>query len=76
VSFFGVEESTDVDSDHPEGHGLRYAFDITDTVAQLRDAGQWDASQVKVTFAPLREEAGLESAAPPIRVGRVGLYLQ
>jgi tyrosinase len=83
VSFFGIERARQVDRDHAGGHGLRYAFDITDLVAELRDAGRWDPDKVRVTFTPVRlappeGETELEAAeeTPPVQIGRVGLYYQ
>lgn len=75
VSFFGIEKSGDPDDDAP---GIRYAFDVTDVVDELRDAGRWDAESVNVTFSPLRrdERRGVAGASPPsVSIGRVGLYL-
>jgi len=79
VSFFGIEKSRDVRSDHPAGHGLRYVFDITDTVAALRGRDRWNPGRVEVTLAPLEEDepvATAEAVGAPIRVGSVGLYVQ
>lgn len=84
VSFFGIELAGDVDQDHPGGHGLRYAFDITDLVNELREQGRWDPDRVTITFSPLRplpppgEEDAAEPAesVPPVRIGRVGIYYQ
>ena len=81
VSFFGIERARDVERDHPGGHGLRYAFDITDLVRQLRDEGRWDPEQVQVTFSPVRvqtpegePEAEAAEGEPTVRIGRVGIY--
>jgi tyrosinase len=91
INFFGIEAAGDVDQDHPGGPGLRFAFDVTELVDELRDQGIWDPSQMTVTFAPLQpspppggpalaaETAGEEEAAPPpppVRVGRVSVYYQ
>jgi tyrosinase len=54
INFFGIEEAGDLDSDHPGGPGLRFAFDVTELVDELRDQGIWDPSQMTVTFAPLQ----------------------
>lgn len=78
VSFFGIEKAGDVESDG--AHGLDYTFDVTDVVADLREQGRWDPEQVRVTFAPLvrveRRGVAGEAAPPPVRIGRVGLYVQ
>jgi tyrosinase len=84
VSFFGVELAGDVDRDDHGGHGLRYAFDITPLVEQLRAQDRWDPEQMKVTFTPLRVQAPPGAApdaraaepTPPVRIGRVSLYYQ
>jgi tyrosinase len=78
IPFFGIEKAGDVDQDHP---GLRYAFDVTDVVAGLRESDAWKPDEVSVTFEPLgdADEGGDErraAASSPIRVGRVGLYYQ
>jgi tyrosinase len=78
IGFFGIERAGDLDREHTGGHGLRYAFDITDVVETLRDEGRWDPSRVTVTFAPTRTEAaeGTEEPAAAVRVGRVSIYYQ
>ena len=42
LSFFGIERARDTERDHPGGHGLRYAFDITELAKALREEGRWD----------------------------------
>jgi tyrosinase len=83
VSFFGVELAGDVDRDDHGGHGLRYAFDITGLVDELRAQNRWDPEQIKVTFSPLRVQpppgaapARAAEPTPPVRIGRVSLYYQ
>jgi tyrosinase len=73
VSFFGIELAQNVESDHTGGRGLRFAFDITSLVERLTEEGHWDPQQVRVTFSPLR---GAQEGAPPVRIGRVGIYYQ
>lgn len=90
VSFFGIETATDLGADHPGGHGgMRFAFDISDLHAELRERGLW-SDEVRVTFAPLGLEPGDDAvddagdgpaddavpAPPPVRVGRVSVYVQ
>ena len=79
VSFFGIERTGKVDTD-PGGHGMARSFDITGLVAELRDAGRWDPNDVSVSFVPLRQGRGASdaqrSAAPPVKIGRVGVYFQ
>lgn len=85
VSFFGIETVTDLEADHPGGHGgMRFAFDISDVHAELRGRGLW-SDEVRVTFAPLGLEPGAADqpagdpgppALPAVRVGRVSVYYQ
>ena len=63
VSFFGIELARDVGGDPRGGHGLRYAFDITDLVRDAPGAG------------PLGSERGedhVRAAAPAPAAGRGG----
>lgn len=85
LSFFGIERARDVDVDHPGGHGLRYAFDVTELATALQGEGRWDPAQVRVSFEPLRTlppagetREGVEApeSASPVRIGRVGIYYQ
>jgi tyrosinase len=73
LSFFGVEQSRQVDTD-PAGMGLARSYDITEQVSDLRDTGNWDPDDVSVTFVP--ERRGRAVDAPPVTVGRVGIYVQ
>ena len=82
LSFFGIERARDTERDHPGGHGLRYAFDITDLAKALREEDRWDPDQLRITFSPIRplppegQEAAPEPAGPPVTIGRVGIYYQ
>jgi tyrosinase len=73
LSFFGLEQSRQVDTD-PAGHALTRSFDITTLVAELREADRWDPESVSVTFAPLQHRDLADTA--PVTVGRVGIYVQ
>jgi tyrosinase len=92
VSFFGIEQTGDLDQDHPGG--LRFAFDATELYTRLREQGLW-SDQVQVNFVPLgleppaadepgADEAGFDEEpgeaaggeVPPVRVGRVSVYYQ
>lgn len=78
LSFFGVEQSRQVDTD-PAGHGLARSFDITALVAELREAGLWNPEDVSVTFAPLGRRSSARrgaAEAAPVTIGRVGVYVQ
>jgi tyrosinase len=81
LSFFGIERAQDVEADHPGGHGLRYVFDITELANELREQGRWDPAEVRVTFEPIRPlpppgSAEQAESAPPVEIGRVGIYYQ
>lgn len=77
MSFFGIESSTEDDEDAEEApHGLRHAFDITSLVAGLSKQGRWDAEHLHVTFSPIgvEDEAALD--VPPVKIGRVSVFMQ
>jgi hypothetical protein len=79
VTFFGIEETANLDRDHETGHGLRHAFDVTDAVARL---GVESPDGLAVRFSPLTVEPppGLEAAAaeaegvPPVTIGSVSFF--
>jgi len=88
LDLFGLERAGSARTDPPR-HGLRRSFDITDIVESLREEGRWDPDAVTVSFRPLRRGGGgggggerrdvadtEERAATPVRVGRVGVYVQ
>jgi tyrosinase len=77
VAFFGIERVSDVDREG--GHGLRYAFDVTDLVEQLREEGRWHPEEVKVTLSPLRPPSPRrrgEEARPPVSIGRISVFFE
>lgn len=80
ISFFGIEYAHDADEDTPGGPGMRFAFDITDLVEELREQNRWDPERVKVTFAPLRpgppRRRGKEVEPTPVSIGRVSFFVQ
>jgi len=82
LSFFGIETASDLDREHPEGHGLRYAFDVTDVVDSLQAEGRWDPAGVTVSFQPLRPilPEGVEPPELPparrVQIGTVSLFYQ
>jgi tyrosinase len=75
MPLFGVAEASRSDEKHP-GSGLHYAFEIGDVVRILREKGDWDPQDIRVTFVPDYEVAARtsESATPAIQVGRISLY--
>jgi tyrosinase len=77
VGFFGIEHTSDLGVDHAGGHGLQYAFDITDVVETLRNEARWDPGEVTVTLTPSRPAvAGRDEKVAPVQVGRVSIYYQ
>jgi hypothetical protein len=79
MSFFGIESSTEDDDDREEApHGLRHVFDITPLVAKLTELGRWDPEHLHVTFSAIGVEDEIASAldVPPVRIGRVSLFMQ
>jgi tyrosinase len=78
LPFFGIESTKPDDTKEEAPHRLRYVFDITDTVADLSAKDQWDPDRLHVTFAPIgvKPETPLEAEPPPVRVGRVSLFVE
>jgi tyrosinase len=81
LSFFGIEsappgEGNEEDDEAP--HRLRYVFDVTDTVAELTARDHWNPDELHVTFAPVGvdSERQPEQAPPPVRIGRVSLFVE
>ena len=79
MSFFGIETTTEDDDDREEApHGLRHSFDITSLAAQLSEQGRWDPEHLEVTFSPigLEDEAAQALDVPPVKLGRVSVFMQ
>ena len=56
-------------------HGISATFDITDVVAYLRSQGEWDESDVNVTFVPVyRDVEGVEPAIGQVTVDKVSIH--
>ncbi len=88
VSFFGIGTMNDPDQAHEGEAGFGHTFDATDAVRALAEAGGWDPSTVRVSFEPIRvlpppgeqeDEAEAvrraEVETPPVRIGRVSLFV-
>jgi hypothetical protein len=87
ISFFGIKAMNDPDRVHQGEAGFGQSFEATEAVKALREQGLWDPASVRVTFAPIRvlpppgEEPSEESRAaaavalPPVRIGRVSLFV-
>lgn len=76
MPLFGVAEASRSDEQHP-GSGLHYAYEVGDIVRTLRDRGDWNPNNVRVTFVPDYEVAARasESGSPAtVQVGRISLY--
>jgi tyrosinase len=87
VSLFGIEQLNDPDVTHEGGApGLRHTFVASDVINRLNEKELWDPAAVEVTFEPLtllpppgEEESWAEEteelAAPPVKIGRVSLFI-
>jgi hypothetical protein len=57
---------------------MRYSFDVTDQVNQLRSSADWDPANLRVTLRPVdgsgEEDRAAAGADRPIRIGTIGLY--
>jgi hypothetical protein len=71
LSTFGADHSHGGDEGH---HGLSASYDITDLVGYLRSRGEWDDSEVSVTFVPAsRPREGLALVTGSVQVGKVSI---
>ncbi len=79
MPLFGLSEATRADSAHG-GSGLKYAFEITGIVEGLQSRNAWDPDRIRISFVALppveAPEGGEEAATPPVRVGRVSVYVK
>ncbi|SRR6266540_5023056 len=87
VSFFGIEQLNDPDVTHETGApGLRHTFEASDVINRLNEHELFDPASMEVTFEPITllpppgEEASwveetTETAAPPVKIGRVSLFI-
>jgi hypothetical protein len=87
VSFFGIELMNDPDRAHDGPPGFPHTFDATNVVRALKEQHLWDPSAVTVTFDPIRilpppggdlppeAQAEARAATPPVRIGRVSLFV-
>ncbi len=80
LSFFGIDSTNAEDDDEEEApHGLRHVFDITSLAAALAEQGRWDPEHLRVTFSPIgvgEDELASAGPIPPVRIGRVSLFMQ
>ena len=75
----GSRPAANDDDDREEApHSLRHVFDITSLAATLSEQGRWDPEQLHVTFSPIgiEDEAASALDVPPVRIGRVSLFMQ
>jgi Common central domain of tyrosinase/Polyphenol oxidase middle domain len=87
IALFGIEAMNDPDVDHDGVPGFRHTFDITRVVGELSETGGWDPDAITVTFEPITpipppgqedrasELAGETVDVPPVRIGRVSLFV-
>lgn len=66
---FGVAEASRKD-EHSAGSGIHHTLDVTKIVQWLDTNGEWDPSDLRLTFIPRGEDAG----TVPVQVGRASLY--
>ncbi|MEY2441110.1 MAG: tyrosinase [bacterium] len=78
MSFFGIESTATDDDEEEAPHGLRHVFDITSLAAGLSEQGRWDPEHLHVTFSPIgiEDEAASALDVPPVKIGRVSLFMQ
>jgi len=82
LPMFGLKESSRSDGDHP-GSGLQYTFEISRVANVLKSRNDWDPQELRVVFVPYDTEedpsgpmlAAAPAPTPPVRVGRVSLYV-
>jgi tyrosinase len=70
---FGADHHHHEHGDDDEAHGLSFSYDITEIAGYLHAAGEWDESQVSVTFVPAARPRGRELKISRMRVGRVSI---
>lgn len=87
VSFFGIEQLNDPDVTHEGGApGLRHTFDVSDVLNRLNGRELRGPAAMDVTFEPVillpppgEEDSWVEEpaelAAPPVKIGRVSLFI-
>ena len=82
IGFFGIEAMNDPDQPHDGAPGMRQSFDVTDVVERLQQEGVWDPATVTVSFRPLTSPptgdeptAEAEVEVPPVRIGRVSIFV-
>jgi tyrosinase len=78
LPFFGIESTLPDAADDRPPHRLGYVYDITDTVAELTSRGRWNPNELRVRFSPIGAgpDSRLEAAPPPVRIGRVSLFIE
>jgi hypothetical protein len=87
VSFFGIKAMNDPDQAHDGEAGFGHTFDVTAAVRALKADGLWDPAGMTITFEPIRvlpppgeelpeaAEALAAQPLPPVRIGRVGMFV-
>jgi hypothetical protein len=87
VAFFGIELMNDPDRAHDGPPGFPHVFDATEVIKALKEQNLWDPAAVTVTFDPIRilpppggelpaeVEAEARAPTPPVRIGRVSLFV-
>lgn len=74
MPLFGLEDASSATEQH-SGSGLHYAYRVGDIVRLLREKGDWNPTDVRVTFVPDYEVAGRAGEGQPeVKVGRISFY--
>lgn len=71
LASFGLVKQSDPHGPNG-GNGMSFTVDITDDIARLLAAKNWDSRRLRVTFTP----GFWEDPVPAVKVGRVSLYFK
>jgi tyrosinase len=71
IPMFGLEQAS-VATERQPGNGLRFTFNVTDTINRLKEENRWNPELLHVTFVPRRRMQEGSS----LEVGRVSLYYE
>jgi tyrosinase len=69
IPMFGLEQASVASERHP-GNGLRFTFNVTETINRLKAEGHWNPKLLRITFVPKRKP----QEGSRLEVGRVSLY--
>jgi hypothetical protein len=84
ISLFGIEELTNAERPHNAAPGFRHSFNVTATVNELAARGLWTPDTPRIRLEPMRPVPPPDEPAarvpesishPPVRIGRVSLFV-